>query len=272
MRKVILLFVAVSVCLLAAARANAGKAKTPPPPPCPAWSDNFSSGIIDVNRWNIADERAPGYIRNNAIGYFDPSQVTATPGMVRLALLQQYGPVGTNPSGIISHGGMIYTKQACGYGTYSWTMKMSSTAIDASTIGEPVSGSVSAGFIYTNNSQTEIDWEFSAKDPDTIYMVNWLNPNPKTGPFSKNETYSYLKPWDSTSGFHTYTFVWSPGQLIFSIDGVWQATHTTNVPSAPAQVMINHWGTNSTGWGGLATVGTTRYMYLSAVSYTPPTP
>jgi hypothetical protein len=26
--------------------------------------------------------------------------------------------------------------------------------------------------------------------------------------------------------------------------------------------MINHWGTNNTGWGGLATPNITRYMFV----------
>jgi hypothetical protein len=33
--------------------------------------------------------------------------------------------------------------------------------------------------------------------------------------------------------------------------------------------MVNHWGTNSTGWGGSATVGVERYVYISNFVYTP---
>ena len=33
--------------------------------------------------------------------------------------------------------------------------------------------------------------------------------------------------------------------------------------------MINHWGTNSDGWGGPATPGVSRYFYVDSVSYTP---
>jgi hypothetical protein len=29
------------------------------------------------------------------------------------------------------------------------------------------------------------------------------------------------------------------------------------------------WGTNSSSWGGTATTGTTRYMYISNFKYTP---
>ena len=53
------------------------------------------------------------------------------------------------------------------------------------------------------------------------------------------------------------------------VDGKWIVDHTTNVPTAPAYFRINHWGTNSTGWGGLATTGVTRYLYVTHASYSP---
>ena len=53
------------------------------------------------------------------------------------------------------------------------------------------------------------------------------------------------------------------------IDGKLVSTHTSNIPSAPAYIMINHWGTNSTGWGGQATIGVQRYLYVSSFTYTP---
>ena len=71
------------------------------------------------------------------------------------------------------------------------------------------------------------------------------------------------------AGFHHYKFVWVPGKIDYYIDGVLVSTHTSNLPSAPAYIMMNHWGTNSTGWGGLATVGVERYLYVSSFNYTP---
>src|SRR6185437_1162769 len=60
----------------------------------------------------------------------------------------------------------------------------------------------------------------------------------------------------------------STTEIDFEIDGVLVSTHTEDIPQVPAYVMINHWGTNSTGWGGLATVGVSRYMYISSFTYT----
>jgi beta-glucanase (GH16 family) len=72
---------------------------------------------------------------------------------------------------------------------------------------------------------------------------------------------------DST--FHEYKFVWSPAKIAFYVDGKLVSTHTEHIPSAPAAILINLWGTNSTSFGGVATDGATSYLYVSSVSYTP---
>ena len=245
---------------------------TPPPAPasCTAWTDSFNTGALDTSRWVAADGPAPGYIPDQHIGFYESVGVRMDNGMLTLTLLQVNGPVDTNPSGVVSYGALIYTKATCGYGTYEWTMKMSSTAICPTCVAPPVSGSVSAGFLYVNNSETEIDFEFSAMNPDTLWLVNWYNRTPTADPTEASETYTGVKPFNSTDGFHTYRFVWSPGKISFYMDGLWKADHTTNVPSAPARFMINHWGTNSTRWGGPATLGVMRYFYVTKASYTPP--
>ena len=116
---------------------------------------------------------------------------------------------------------------------------------------------------------SEIDVEYSSKDADTLYLVNWLNTDPSSDPTPDHETYTAIQPFDAPAGFHTYTFVWEPGLITFYIDGQPQAGHATNVPTAPGYFMINHWGTNSSRWGGPATVGEHRFLYVDRVSYTP---
>ena len=238
--------------------------------PCVAWQDSFNTGQLDTSRWVVANGRAPGYIPAQHIGYYEPGNVRLDGGMLTLTLTQVTGQVDTNASGVISYGALLYTKAACGYGTYEWTMKMSSSAICPACQGTAVSGSVSAGFVYVNNSQTEIDVEFSGATPSTLWLVNWLNPTPQNDPTSADETYTPLSPFNSTNGFHKYKVVWSPGSIAYYIDGILFAHHTTNVPSAPANFMINHWGTNNPNWGGNATLGVVRYFYITGASYTPP--
>ncbi len=237
--------------------------------PCKAWQDNFNTGHLDTTRWVVANGRAPGYVPDQHIGYYVPGNVSLSSGLLTLTLTQTTGTVDTNNSGTISYGALLYTKSACGYGTYEWTMRMSSTAVCSTCAGQPTSGSVSAGFLYVNNSQTEIDFEFSGSMPSTLWLVNWLNPNPQIDPPASAETSTGLSPFDSTSGFHNYKFVWSPGKISYYIDGQWKADHTTNVPTAPAYFMINHWGADSLAWGGTATVGVQRSFYVTRASYTP---
>ncbi|MBI1941159.1 MAG: glycoside hydrolase family 16 protein [Acidobacteria bacterium] len=233
-----------------------------------AWVEDFSSSQLNTRFWVIASGRAPGYIPNYHIGYYEPANVSILNGYLSMLLTQENGPVDSG-YGTISHGALIYTKKKYGYGTYEWTMRMSSTATSPDGPGDSTSGSVSAGFNYVNNSETEIDFEFSGLDPETLYMVNWNNPDPTRDPTEEDRQYSFLYPFDVSGSFHTYRFVWEPGSISFYVDGALKAVHTEDVPSAPAYFMINHWGTDSPYWGGYATVGISRYFYIDRVSYTP---
>jgi beta-glucanase (GH16 family) len=241
--------------------------------PTSGWREDFNGPRLDKKLWLVSNGQAPGYVAGYHIGYYDSSHVSFVSqngsSYLRLLLTQETGTVDSNSSGVISRGALVYTKGKYGYGTYQWRMRMSSTATTPNGIGNDTSGSVSAGFVYVNNSQTEIDFEFSGLHPDTLYMVNWLNPDPQRDPTGANETFDILYPFTVSTAFHDYKFVWQPGQIEFFVDGVLKATHTENVPSAPAYFMINHWGTDSGNWGGSATVGTSRYFYVDWVSYTP---
>ena len=53
------------------------------------------------------------------------------------------------------------------------------------------------------------------------------------------------------------------------VDGDLVVHHTQAVPSASAPFLFSAWGTNKSTWGGTATVGPTRYMYISNFKYTP---
>ncbi len=246
---------------------------------CTAWSEDFNGTVVNPNIWVVANGQAPGYIAGVHRGYYVPANVSLGNGWLKLKLDQAKGPVDGNPNGVISSGALIYSVAKCGYGTYEWRMRMSSTAstpLDVygnPTDGQPISGSVSAGFNYVNNSQTEIDFEFSALNSDRLWMVNWFNTRPRTAPTADEETATYLSSFNPWSAIHTYRFVWAPGSITYFVDGVQRgAPHTTNVPSTAAYIMINHWGTNSSGWGGPATKDTPRYFHIDRFSYTPPLP
>jgi endo-1,3-1,4-beta-glycanase ExoK len=220
------------------------------------FSDNFSTGHLDTSKWLATNGPAPGNISGVNYGSFVPSNVDLSKGMLCLKLTQQQGS-----NGIISVGGELQSATTYGYGTYEWVMRASSTSSTPTGAGNVVSGQISSGFSFVNNSQTEIDFEIEGQRPSTIWMTNWQTTSKKQ--------YSSVILAAPDAAFHRYKFVWAPGRIDFYLDNALVSTHTSNVPSAPAYIMMNHWGTNSTGWGGLATVGVQRYLYISSFTYTP---
>jgi hypothetical protein len=225
------------------------------PPSAPAGAtffDNFSSGSLDTSKWIPSNWNAPGG------GQFVPSYLDFSTGMLRIKVTQ------TNSGGAVaSVGGELQSKKAFGFGTYEWVMRASSTSSTPTGSGVTVSGQISSGFIFVNNSQTEIDSpEIEGQNPGTLWWTTWTS-------ISRDQSSSSQAPFAPESGFHSYKCVWSSSQIKFYVDGVLVSTHTGVVPTTPAYAMINHWGTNSTGWGGLATTNVTRYMFVRSFSFTP---
>lgn len=221
-----------------------------------SFSDTFGTGVLDPTKWLASNYPAPGSISGVNYGSFVPANIDLSKGMLCVKLQQQQGP-----SGVVSTGGQIQSLTTYGYGTYEWVMRASSTSSTPSGAGTVVSGQISSGFIFVNNSETEIDFEIEGQNPDTVWMTNWMTTSQKQ--------YSSVFLASPDESFHHYKFVWASGKIDFYIDGGLVSTHTQNIPSAPAYILVNHWGTNSTGWGGTATVGVERYMYVSSFSYTP---
>ncbi len=217
-----------------------------------AWSDNFNTGVLDGNRWTIATWGAP------AGGYFSAGNVDLSQGMLCLKLEQYRLSDGT----LVSYGGQIESNITYGYGTYQWTVRAGSTAVTPDGPGVAVSGGVSAGFNWINDSQTEIDIEFAGDLPNFVDFTSWTS-------LSSNTDTDLRLPFDATQAFHNYKFVWQAGKIAYYVDGVLLASHITNVPVAPAAIIMNHWGIDNPSWGGTATVGITRYFYVSNFTFTP---
>jgi beta-glucanase (GH16 family) len=246
-------------------------------PACSAWHDDFDQGVLDLTRWVITSGPAPGSSPTN-IGTFDPAHVSLAGGLLTLTLTQQQN----GQSVWLSTGALIHTQVPCGYGTYEWTMRMSSSTNGPSSTGVNVSGGVSAGFTFANNSEHEIAFEHSAhasqvhghgtSAPDSIWLVNFHNTdpnNPNHDPEVAGEGTETEHPLpDVFNEFHHYKFIWKPGSIRFFIDNQEITEHTTNVPSAPGFFMMTHFGRNFGPWGGPATVGT-RYFFVRRAAFTP---
>src|ERR1700736_1635841 len=82
-----------------------------------------------------------------------PSYLDFSSGMLRIKVTQTYNSSG----GISSVGGELQSKNALAFGTYEWVMRASSTSSTPTGSGYTVSGQISSGFIFVNNSQSEGD-------------------------------------------------------------------------------------------------------------------
>lgn len=221
----------------------------------PTFSETFSGGTLDPAKWFIDTGNAPGNIAGVNQGTLSADNVDLSTGMLRLKLTQSVsGALAT------STGAEIRSKQLFGYGTYVWVARAASTSPTPHDAGAAVSGTVTDVFNFINDSQTEIDFEYEGQSPSTLEMTNYSTVAQKQSASTRVS--------DADSSFHEYKFVWSAAKIEFYVDGKLVSTHTEHIPSAPAAVLINLWGTNSTSFGGMATPGATTYLYVSSFSYT----
>jgi endo-1,3-1,4-beta-glycanase ExoK len=229
-----------------------GDARSAPP----LFTESFSGGNLDKTKWFIDTGRAPGNIDGVNSGTLSADHVDLSTGMLRLKLTQTVsGNLAT------STGAEIRSKQLFGYGAYVWVARAASTSATPHGAGSAVSGTVTDVFNFINDSETEIDFEYEGQSPSTLEMTNYSG-------VSHSQSTSVPSP-GADSNFHEYKFVWSAGKIEFYLDGNLVSTHTEHVPSTPAAVLINLWGTNSTSFGGVASPGASSYLYVSSFSYTP---
>jgi beta-glucanase (GH16 family) len=228
--------------------------------------DDFSSGKLDTNKWEIATYHSPDSKPGINQGTYVADAIDFTTGMLRIKVTQK------KKNGVVhSLGGAIISKERFGYGTYEFVMRMSTTAEKPDAEGKTLTGAISSGFLYYHNSESEIDLEFLGND-NAMHVTNWLNPTPSHQPEGD------VKQTDKTnddalgSGFRNYRIVWAPDSVKVYIDGELVASHDQHVPSAPAYIILQHRGTNSDEWGGTAVLGVTRYFYVKSVQFTAITP
>jgi endo-1,3-1,4-beta-glycanase ExoK len=224
-----------------------------------SFQENFSEGL-NPERWMISTWTAPHNTAENH-ARFHEGYVEVIDGILRLKLTQYQNPDGS----ITSIGSELRTVASFGFGDYTMRMKASSDSSIPSVDGKPVSGSISGVFVFKDKSETEIDIEVEGNRPSLTQTSTWVDESePETKKISAARNGKLPQ-----QGFHDYKFSWLPGVVKFYRDGILISTHTHVVPSSPAQFMFNHWGTNSEKWGGLATPGVDRYMFVESFTFTP---
>jgi hypothetical protein len=116
-------------------------------PASATFFDDFSKGKPDTSKWIALNWGAPGG------GKFVPSYLDFSSGMLRIKVTQTY----TSTGAVASVGGELQSTKILGFGTYEWVIRASSTSSTLTGSGVAVSGQISSGFVFVNNSQTEID-------------------------------------------------------------------------------------------------------------------
>jgi len=227
----------------------------------PTFVDNFNEGKLDTTKWVVSNYEVNNYTGGGSNVTFSPANIDLSGGDLRMEL--------TQPTAGSSTGAEITTKLSFGYGTYEFSMRAGSTSPTSTGEGTTESGQISSSFIIHNpppsyESITEIDApeiEGLSSRNDHIEWTVWKNT------IATDPTPEYNVVQNPEDGFHQYKFVWSATSIKFYIDGVLRSTCTSGIPSVAAVIDINFYGTNSTEWGGLATVGVTRYMYVKSVKF-----
>jgi len=181
---------------------------------------------------------------NGNVGTFDPMNVTVGSELVLSLTQTQSG------SQILSSGAEVMTLQKFGYGTFEFTSRVAGV----------YSGSITTGFLYAPNSETEIDMEQVGNKADAVDCTNWRG----VSNFQDTQVFGF-----DQGNSHDFKIVWQPGYVDWYVDGQLVVHHTQAVPSVAAPFLFSAWGTNKSTWGGIATIGPTRYMYVSSFKYTP---
>jgi beta-glucanase (GH16 family) len=221
-----------------------------------SYQDSFDAGTLNRD-WIVSSYTVANYAGGGSTVTFSPSNIDLSQGVLRLELDQ--------PSAGTSTGAEIQLSQAYGYGTYEFTMRVGSTSATKAGAGTPISGQISATFLLSDpNSATEIDApeiEGLSARSNWVQWTSWKNDSSTSG------TPAYTILANPAAAFHKYKITWSASRLDYYIDSVLVSSTKSNIPSVNAHPTINFYGTNSSAWGGPATVGTSRYMYVSSFSY-----
>jgi hypothetical protein len=225
--------------------------------------DEFNAGKLDTTKWTIATYKSPDSKPGINQGFYVSSGIDFTQGMLRISVQQR-----KSESGVDSSGGAIISKERFGFGIYEFVMRMSNTSPTPEGNGAALTGAISSGFLYYNKSESEIDLEFLGNQ-NAIWVTGWQNSKPTNDPTSLEKTSNKVIDHNLATRFRCYSMVWRPDVVDVYIDGIRVSHQTEHVPQSPAHVILQHRGTNSDKWGGIATAGVERYFFVRSVNYTP---
>lgn len=209
--------------ILAASAAGCGRQQsvqaTPTKAEEPQYLVDFSEGPSDAFHW--ADGWSNGGVFNCS---WRKENAVIADGTMALMVYKDGGQY---------YGAEYRSNDRYSYGYYSVSMKAAKG-----------SGIVSSFFVYTGDPWDEIDIEFLGKDTTKV-QFNYF-----TGGVGGHE-YVYDLGFDAAEEFHEYGFLWEPDRITWFVDGVEVYRAEVDIPSHPAQIMMNVWNArNADDWTG----------------------
>lgn len=191
----------------------------------PTFADEFDGTSVDWTHWKSLYADQQPVINNNELQAYVPAACTVSGGLLHITASQQqtqYGSFLMNyASGALSTGS--YFQQL--YGKFEIRARL------------PAGQGLFPAFwmISSGASPSEIDtMENLGQEPHKVYFnVHGQTP---TGPVAQQGNYTDAA--FATTDFHTYTLVWEPGLVTWSVDGVARFQSTIS-PDVPMHLLVN---------------------------------
>jgi hypothetical protein len=254
--------------------------------------DNFSGSGVDTNVWSVLNQQ--GDTSNDEQECYEPSQVSeGSSGLTITNVFNATGfacPTGTPSSsactGACSSSNKHYLSGAAQeintaftYGTVVFRARMlghaGSTWPAVWLLGAACQTSHTAPYTWlSGTSNTALGyfcpWAYDSSDAAEVDIAEGNSGTTSTvleNVFNGNTNHACTSPTisDYSQNFHTYELDWSPGSLVFKIDG--KATNCgitgSGVPSHPMFLIINAADQRSPSSGDFPNTMTVSYMHVS---------
>ncbi len=178
----------------------------------PLWSDDFNGPALNTSLWYPYSGQPGG----DPLAWWNPNHVTVSGGELHLSTYQDHKG-GTNSTGWVSGG--VGSTQPQTYGAFEVRMRvdsgpgLSAIALLWPTVGWP----------------PEVDfYEDAPQGTARNSMSATLHFDPNNDQIQKSLAGIDFTQW------HTIGVQWTPGQLVYTIDGaVWATVTSSNVPDVP---------------------------------------
>jgi len=194
-----------------------------------SWADEFDGAAVDPANW-IVQNGASNV--NNELEYYSPTDVYLESGS--LVLKSEIATNGARryASGEVRSGNLHTVKQG---DAVEWrTQAPSGKGIWPANwlVNTQCDGLNGCGI----NWPPEIDvLELQGSAPTINLMTHWWS----TYPNEQHETTSFVSTVSLADDYHTYRVEWFPDSVVWYMDGVQRAKHTSNITFGLMQIVMN---------------------------------